>query len=103
MNRGLQLAPRYFMNVITLKRCKIVGNKKEPYVWTNLLSNHLGFFLKSIVFENQSESLISKYLLPDLDLKPKVKRMQRFLLKEVVRIYDFLFQHPAVFSKECTI
>ena len=46
MNRGLQLAPRYFMNVITLKRCKIVGNKKEPYVWTNLLSNHLGFFFE---------------------------------------------------------
>lgn len=22
VNRGLQLAPRYFMNVITLKRCK---------------------------------------------------------------------------------
>ena len=49
------------------------------------------------MFENQSESLISQHLLPDLDLKPKVKRMQRFLLKEVVRIYDFLFQHPAVF------
>ena len=25
--------------------------------------------------------------------------MQRFLLKEVVRIYDFLFQHPAVFPR----
>ena len=96
MNRGLQLAPRYFMNVITLKRCKIVGNKKQPYVWTNLLSNHLGFFLKSIVFENQSESLISKYLLPDLDLKPKVKRMQRFLLKEVVRIYDCGKEKPSL-------
>lgn len=34
MNRGLQLAPRYFMNVITLKRCKN-GQQSNEHIWND--------------------------------------------------------------------